>query len=74
MAKVIVFPQKKRLPKGLEERVHEIAKEYIEVLYASLILLVGEEYTTEDLDEVHEMVAMVYAEELRKAIDDLEKG
>ena len=74
MAKVIAFPQKKRLPKGLEERVYEIAKEYVEVLYTSLILLVGEEYTIEDLSEVSEMVAMTYAEGLSKAIDDMEKG
>ena len=61
MAKVIVFPQKERLPKGLEKEVHRLAKEYIEVLYASLNLLAG-----------NEMVAVAYAEGLIKSIDELE--
>ncbi len=72
MAKVIVFPQKERLPKGLEKEVHRLAKEYIEVLYASLNLLAGDRADKEELDRINEMVAVAYVEGLIKAIDELE--
>ena len=72
MAKVIVFPQKERLPKGLEKEVHRLAKEYIEVLYASLNLLASDLADKEELDRINEMVAVAYSEGLIKAIDELE--
>lgn len=74
MGEVLMFPQKKRLPKGIEDEVHRIAKEYVEVLYAALTLLRGDEPNFDDFDEVNEMVALAYTEGLEKAIDELEKS
>lgn len=55
MAKVIVFPQKERLPKGLEKEVYRLAKEYIEVLYAPLNLLASDRANKEELDRINEL-------------------
>lgn len=71
MAKVIVFPQKERLPKNLEEKLHKIAREYVEVLFASLTLLSDDDCNIERFDEVAEMVSNAYAEGLNNAVDEL---
>lgn len=71
MAKVLLFPQKERLPKNLEEKLHEIAREYVEVLFASLALLSDEEASIERMDEVTKMVTDAYYEGLNNAVDEL---
>ena len=73
MGKVLLFPQKKRLPKSLEEKLHEIAREYVEVLFASLNLLSDEEASIERMDEVTEMVSNAYYEGLNNAVDELSR-
>ena len=72
MEKVIVFPQKERLPKSLEKEVHRLAKWYIEVLYTLLNLLAGDYADKEELDSINEMVTVAYTEGLIKAINELE--
>lgn len=71
MAKVYMFPEKKRIPKGMEERLEQIAKDYIDVLFATMAIMSIDDPTTESLDEIHELVANTYAEALNKAIDEL---
>lgn len=67
MAKVYAFPVKKKLPKSIEERLHEVAKEYIEVLSAAYMLL-GEHGTDQmSYEELVNLVADAYAEGLVKA-------
>ena len=73
MGKVLLFPQKERLPKNLEKKLHEIAREYVEVLFASLNLLSDEEASIERMDEVTEMVSNAYYEGLNNAVDELSR-
>ena len=73
MGKVLIFPQKERLPKNLEEKLHEIAREYVEVLFASLNLLSDEDASVERMDEVTEMVTDAYYEGLNNAVDELSR-
>ena len=70
MAKVVQFPMKKKLPKGIEDDLHRIAKEYTETLFAALMLCnLDDEY---ELDEVFELIEETYAEGLYKAVTELE--
>lgn len=73
MGKVLLFPQKERLPKNLEEKLHQIAREYVEVLFASLNLLSDEDASIERMDEVTEMVTDAYYEGLNNAVDELSR-
>ena len=70
MAKVYIFPQEKKLPAGMEKRLKEVAKEYVEVLYATMTLfgLEGEPPSTE---EVQKLVEVAFVEGIIEAIDDL---
>ena len=71
MGKVLLFPQKERLPKNLEEKLHQIAREYVEVLFASLTLLSDEDASIERMNEVTELVSNAYYEGLNNAVDEL---
>ena len=73
MCKIVEFPQKKELPKELKEKVYGAAKDYIDVLYEALEHFVVDEYDYQTMDEVNQMVAMIYAEGLEVAIDELEE-
>lgn len=73
MAKVLMFPQKKKLPKGLEEHLHEVAKEYVLTLNGIVVLMELEE-DKPTYEEVLEMVADAFSEGIYKAIEDLELG
>ena len=72
MAKVIMFPQKKKLPKGVEERLHEIAKEYVDVLY-SVAVLMDLEQDKPTPEEVMELVGMTFADGICDAIDEMDE-
>lgn len=71
MAKVYMFPEKKKLPKGVEERLNEIAKEYVEALFATLTIMSIEDQSTENLDEIYDLVSDAYAEALVRAVGEL---
>lgn len=71
MAKVYAFPMKKKLPSGAEERIKQIAKEYVEVLYAAATLL-SLEGDPPTVDEMQEMVEVAFAKGIIEAIDELE--
>lgn len=64
MAKVYMFPEKTKLPKNMEERLREIAKEYVETLFAILTVLGIEDETDPKFDEVTELMATVYTDGL----------
>lgn len=72
MAKVYLYPQKKKLPKGMEEELKRVAKDYIAVLYATVTLLdLEEEKPT--YDEVMEMVTEAFTDGVYQAIGELDE-
>ena len=70
MAKVYIFPQEKKLPAGMEKRLKEVAKEYVETLYATMTLF-GLESEPPTMEEVQKMVEKTFAEGIIEAIDEL---
>ena len=72
MAKVLLFPQKKRLPKGIEKRLHEITKEYVELLQALIVLLDIDVSDEEQYNEVLEMVQESFTEGILAAVEEME--
>lgn len=70
MAKVYIFPQEKKLPSGMEKRLKEVAKEYVEILYATMTLF-GLESEPPTTEEVQKMVEKTFAEGIIEAIDEL---
>ena len=71
MAKVMMFPQKKKLPKGMEAELHKLGKEYIETLYATMVLM-SLEAEKPTYEEVLGLVEMAFAEGISNAIENLE--
>ena len=71
MAKVLMFPQKKKLPKGVEERLYEVGKEYIEVLYAAMVLMDATDLDKPTYEEVLMLVSEAFADGINDAIDEL---
>ena len=72
MAKVVMFPQKKKLPGGIEKRLNEITKEYVEVLQALIILLDVDVSDTQQYNEVLLMVQEAFTKGILAAVDELE--
>ena len=71
MAKVVMFPQKKKLPKGVEEEIRKIAKDYVGVLNAAIMLMdLEEDKPTQE--EMMELVATALANGISEAIEELE--
>lgn len=71
MAKVYMFPQPKKLPTGLEVRFGELAKEYIEAVYATMVLL-GVDPDTPEYEETLDLVNVAFTDGLIKAMNELE--
>ena len=70
MAKIYAFPNNKRIPSGMKDELHRIAKDYVGVIYAIATLLeIEEESITEE--EIMELVAEVFSEGIYEAIEDL---
>lgn len=72
MAVVIEFPKKKELPKLIEAKLENIARNYVETLYMAMSTLTSDDPTDEELLEVHDLVANAYAKGLSNAIDVFE--
>ena len=70
MAKVVMFPQKKKLPEGVEKRLGEVAKDYVGVLRAAVTLmeLEGDKPTDE---EIMNLVGEAFAKGILEAIDEM---
>lgn len=72
MAQVVMFPQKKKLPKGIEENLHKVAKDYVEALYAAAVLF-DLQTDKPTYEEFMGLVATAFAEGISNAIDELEE-
>ena len=72
MAKVVMFPQKKRLPAGIEERLTEITKEYVEVLQALIVLMDIDVTDEQQYNEVLELIQEAFAQGIMSAIEEME--
>ena len=72
MAKVLMFPEKKKLPKHIDEAVRRNAKEYMGLLYASLTLLGESGLNQMNHGDIVSLVTETYLEGLNDAIDELE--
>ena len=73
MANVYMFPEKKRIPSGLEKELHRVAKEYVETLYA-IATIFDLEADKPTYDEVVDMVAESFTEGIYNAIDELDES
>ena len=71
MGEVLLFKQKKELPKAMEEEIHRIAKDYMEVLYAAFDYFEDECNSYEELEAVNNLVVSAYADGIEKAINEL---
>ena len=70
MAKIYAFPEKIKIPSGMKDELHKIAKDYVAVIYAIANLLeLEKESITED--EIMELVAEVFSEGIYEAIEEL---
>lgn len=72
MARVVMFPQKKRLPAGIEERLTEITKEYVEVLQALIVLMDIDVSDEQQYNEVLELIQEAFAQGIMTAIGEME--
>ena len=71
MGEVLLFKQKKELPKAMEEELHRIAKDYMEVLYAAFEYFEDECNSHEEMEKVNSLVVSAYADGIEKAINKL---
>ncbi len=71
MAQVLMFPEKKKLPKSIEESIRKNAKEYLELLCAAVMLLSENGVNQMDEDDIITLVAETYADGFSEAIDEL---
>ena len=74
MAKVYMFPEKKRLPKNMEERLRELAKEYIEVVYAIAVVMGVDDVDGPEYEEVTELIAEAFAKGIEDTIEEMEES
>jgi hypothetical protein len=73
MAQIYAFPVRQKFPKHIEERIQGIAKEYLEVLYATFILL-GEDGTDQmGYEEMIDLAMDTFVEGLEKAVEELDE-
>lgn len=70
MAKVVMFPQKKKLPKGMEDDLKKIAKDYVGTLYAT-IMLMELESDKPTREEIMDLVEIAFTEGVYEAIEEL---
>ena len=71
MSKVILFPQKRRLPKGVEDHLCEIAKDYVATIRSAAILMDLETNDTTQA-EIMELVGEAFAKGIYEAIEEME--
>ena len=73
MAKVLLFPQKKKIPKGIQDRLDEVAKEYVEVLQALIVLLDVDLSDEAEYEETLLMVQDAFARGILAAVEEDEE-
>ena len=74
MAKVYMFPEQKKLPANLENRLKEIAKDYMEMVYAIAVFYGVEDSDSPAYMEVMDLVAVAFAEGIVEAIDEMDES
>ena len=74
MAKVYMFPQKKKLPSSLEDRLNKIGREYIELLYASLSIMCIDSSDQAEMEEITALVTQAYADGMLEAINEMDES
>lgn len=72
MAKVLLFPQKKKIPKGIQDHLYEVAKDYVEVLQALIVLLDVDLSDEAEYEETLLMVQDAFARGILAAVEDEE--
>ena len=74
MAKVVMFPQKKKLPKCIEEELYRVAKDYVEVLYSAAMLMDLEPNSDKPTqEEFMELMGVAFAEGICEAIEEMDE-
>ena len=74
VAKVYEFPNliiERKLSKDIEEKLEQIAKDYIDLVYANLMILSNDGSSQNDFKEINELVSRTFAKEIEKTIDEL---
>ena len=71
MAEVYAFP-KKKLPKEFEDRIYEVAKEYVATLKDISDALIEDPWNEEEAYEIGNLVMNTYAEALEMAMEELD--
>ena len=69
-----MFPEKNRLPKHIEDAVRRNAKEYMELLCATIALLGENGLSQMDEEEIIALVSEAYSDGLVAAIDEMEES
>lgn len=72
MAMMYEFPKKRELPKEFEDRIYEVAKDYVETLKDISDALINDPWDEEEAFEIGELVIKAYAEALEMAMEDLD--
>lgn len=73
MAKVYVFPQKKKIPSGMKDELRRIAKDYVAVINAVATLMQLDDESITD-DEIMELIAEIFSEGIYEAIEELDES
>ena len=73
MAKVLLFPQKKKIPKGIDEHLGKIAKEYVETLKALIVLLDVDISNQKEYEETLIMVQDSFTKGILNAIKEMDE-
>ena len=72
MCEIYEFPRPVKLPRDLEIRLEESAKEYVNTLNGILQFFRREEFDDEELTKVMEEVLLTYLQSVDKAVDELD--
>lgn len=72
MAMVFEFPKKRELPKEFEDRIYEVAKNYVATLKDISEALINDPWDEEEAHEIGELVINTYAEALEMAVVELD--
>ena len=73
MGEVLLFPQKKRIPGGIQKRLDEIAKEYVEALQCLIVLLDVDISNQSEYEEILDMVQESFLKSILLAVNSLEE-
>lgn len=72
MCKVYEFPVKTVIPEDVVKTLQESAYDYVRTLNKCVEFLVNEDTTTEEYNELTDMLLQTYLEAIIKAVDEYE--